>query len=95
MPQTTIAGLNADIKRMRDDRTRGRFVPAAPAGSRSVGLACFDRAELEQALQRFDDGISGLIGEGDTDAVGLNVGRRWAAGIGSGKSPDSPANAQP
>ena len=71
------------------------FVAAAPAGSRSPGLACFDRAELEQALRRLDAGISGLIAEGDAGAVGLNVGRRWAAGIGSGKSPDSPANAQP
>jgi len=79
--ETRIASLTADVKRMRDDRARSRFVPAAPAGSRSVGLACFDRAELEQALQRFDDGISGLIAEGDAGAVGLNVARRWAAGI--------------
>lgn len=93
--ETTIASLRADVKRMRDDRARASFVPAAPAGSRSPGLACFDRADLEQALRRLDVGISGLIEEGDADAVGLNAGRRWAAGIGSGKSPDSPASAQP
>ena len=93
--QTTIAGLNADIKRMRDDRARSRFVPAAPAGSRSVGLACFDRAELEQALQRFDAGVAGLFDEGDTDAVGLNVARSWAASIRAGMSPDSPASVRP
>lgn len=93
--QTTIASLNADIKRMRDDRARSRFVPAAPAGSRSVGLACFDRAELEQAVQRFDDGISGLIAEGDAGAVGLNVARSWAAGIRGGMSLGSPANSRP
>ena len=93
--QTAIAGLRADVERMRNARARASYVPAAPAGSRSPGLACFDRADLEGALRRLDAGISGLIGEGDTDAVGLNVGRRWAAGIGSGKSPDSPANAQP
>jgi hypothetical protein len=69
--------------------------PAAPAGSRSPGLACFDRAELEQALQRFDAGISGLFDEGDTDAVGLNVARSWAASIRAGMSPDSPASARP
>ena len=79
--QTTIAALTADNKRMRDDRARSSFVPAAPAGSRSPGLACFDRAELEQALQRLDSGISGLVEEGDTDAVGLNVAREWAASI--------------
>jgi hypothetical protein len=93
--ETTIASLRADVKRMRDDRARSRFVPAAPAGSRSVGLACFDRAELEQALQRFDDGISGLIAEGDAGAVGLNVARSWASGIRGGMSLGSPAKSQP
>lgn len=93
--QITIDNLRADVKRMRDDRARSRFVPAAPAGSRSVGLACFDRAELEQALQRFDDGISGLIAEGDTGAVGLNVAKSWAAGIRGGMSLGNPAKARP
>ena len=79
--QTTIAGLNADVKRMRDARAGIRYVPAAPAGSQSVGLACFDRAELERTLQQFDEAITGLIAEGDADAVGLNVARSWAAGI--------------
>ena len=79
--QTTIAGLNADIKRMRDDRARGRFVPAAPAGSRRVDLACFDRAELERTIRDFDTAIQGLVDQGSADAVGLNVGRSWAAGI--------------
>ena len=93
--ETRIASLTADVKRMRDDRARSRFVPAAPAGSRSPGLACFDRAELEQALRRLDAGISGLIDEGDADAVGLNVARSWAGGIRGGMSLGSPANTQP
>jgi hypothetical protein len=93
--ETRIASLTADVKRMRDDRARSRFVPAAPAGSRSVGLACFDRAELEQALQRFDDGISGLIAEGDADAVGLNTARAWAGGIRPDTSRGNPAKTLP
>ena len=93
--QTTIAGLNADIKRMRDDRARSRFVPAAPAGSRRVGLACFDRADLERTLQQFDEAVTGLIAEGDADAVGLNVARSWASGIRSGTSLGSPASIRP
>ena len=95
MPQTTIAGLNADIKRMRDDRTRGRFVPAAPASSRNPGIACFDRAELEQAIRRLDSGVSGLLEQGDADAVGLNTARAWAGGIRGGMSLGSPAKSQP
>lgn len=93
--QTTIASLRADVKRMRDDRARSRFVPAAPAGSRSVGLACFDRADLERTLQQFDEAVTGLIAEGDADAVGLNVARSWASGIRGGMSLGSPAKTQP
>ena len=93
--QTTIAGLAADVKRLRDDRARAGYVPAAPAGSRSPGLACFDRAELEQALQRLDDAISGLIGEGDADAVGLNAARSWAADIRVDTSRGNPATIWP
>lgn len=93
--QTTIAGLTSDVKRMRDDRARSSYVPAAPAGSRSPGLACFDRSELEQALQRLDDEVSGLIGEGDADAVGLNVGRTWAADIRSRTPFGNPASVRP
>lgn len=93
--QTTIAGLAADVKRLRDDRARSGYVPAAPAGSRSPGLACFDRAELEQALQRLDVGVSGLIGEGDADAVGLNAARSWAAGIRVDTSRGNPATIRP
>lgn len=93
--QTTIARLDADVKRMRDDRARSRFVPAAPTGSRSVGLACFDRADLERTLQQFDEAVTGLIAEGDADAVGLNVARSWASGIRSGTSLGSPASIRP
>ncbi len=93
--QITLAGLRADNKRLRDARASSRIVPAAPAGSRSPDLACFDRAELEQALQRFDSGIAGLFDEGDTDAIGLNVARSWATSIRAGMSSDSPASARP
>lgn len=79
--QTTIASLRADVKRMRDARAGSRFVPAAPAGSRRVDLACFDRAELERTIRDFDTAIQGLVDQGRADAVGLNVARSWAAGI--------------
>ena len=93
--QATIASLRADVKRMRDDRTRGRFVPAAPAGSRNPGIACFDRAELEQAIRQLDSGVSGLLEQGDADAVGLNTARSWAGGIRPDTSRGNPAKALP
>ena len=93
--ETTIASLRADVKRMRDARSGSRFVPAAPAGSRNPGIACFDRAELERTLQQFDEAITGLIAEGDADAVGLNTARAWAGGIRPGTSRGNPAKSQP
>lgn len=70
--------LRADAERLRNARAAGRFVPAVPASSRNPGVACFDSAELERALQQFDAGISGLVAEGDESAVGLNSAREWA-----------------
>ena len=93
--QTTIASLRADVKRMRDARAGSRFVPAAPAGSRRVDLACFDRAELERTIRDFDTAIQGLVDQGSADAVGLNVARSWAAGIRSGTSLGNPASVRP
>lgn len=93
--QITLAGVRADNKRLRDARSGSHILPAAPAGSRSPGVACFDRAELEQALQRFDARIAGLFDEGDADAVGLNVARSWAASIRADMPLDSPASARP
>lgn len=93
--QATIASLRADVKRMRDARAGSRFVPPAPAGSRSPGLACFDRAELERTIRDFDTAIQGLVDQGSADAVGLNVGRSWAAGIRPDTSLGSPASIRP
>lgn len=93
--QTTITGLRADVKRMRDARSGSRFVPDAPAGSRSPNLACFDRPELERTIRDFDTAIQGLVDQGSADAVGLNVARAWAANIRAGMSPDNPASARP
>ena len=93
--ESRIASLTADNQRLRNERSRRGYVPAAPAGSRNPEIACFDRADLEQALRRLDEGISGLIDEGDADAVGLNVARRWAASIRPDTSPHNPASARP
>ena len=93
--QNAIFGLRDDVKRLRDARASSGYVPAAPAGSRSPGLACFDRADLEQALRRLDDGVSSLVAEGDADAVGLNVARSWAADTRSDTSRGNPATIRP
>ena len=79
--KTNLSALLADNKRLRNARSSSHIVPSAPSGSRSPNLACFDRAELEQALQRFDAGTSGLVDEGDKNTLALSVAKDWIAKI--------------
>lgn len=79
--KTTLAALRADNERLRHERTRASYVPAAPAGASRPDLACFDRAELDQALRRFDDGASQLVGAGDEAALSLTIAKSWAAEV--------------
>lgn len=76
--ENKINQLNANIERLRVVHARSNYVPAAPAGSRDTGEACFDRAELERALQQFDAGVTELVKAGDAATIGLNVAREWA-----------------
>ena len=76
--QTTIASLRADIKRLRDARSGGGFVPAATAGASRPDLACFDRSELESALRDLDRGVQGLVDEGSETTVNLDTAKKWA-----------------
>ena len=73
----TITSLRADVKRLRDERARGNYVPAAPAGSRSPEIACFDRVELERAIQQLDARVSTMVARCDEGTVNLNTAKRW------------------
>ena len=78
--EKALVVLGADIERMRRARAGSNPVPAAPAGSRCPeGWACFDRAELEQAIRRLDADVSGIVAEGDSIALKLDTAIRWAA----------------
>jgi len=77
----TIKRLNADNKRLRNERARTSYTPAAPANTDRPDLACFDRTELEQAFRFLDAGISELTQEGDTNALRLSVGMKWASDL--------------
>lgn len=76
--QTTIATLTTERDSLRQQRASSRIVPTAPAGASQPQTACFDRAGLESALQRFDAGASGLVGEGAEAIADLDIDRRWA-----------------
>lgn len=73
-----FARLNAELKRLRNERSRTSYTPPAPANSRSPELTCFNRAELESAFQFLDAGLQDLIAEGDTYKSRLVSGMKWA-----------------
>lgn len=72
--------LIASLRAAAAKRTNGRFVPSAPATSRSPNLACFDRPELESAIRGLVGEVRGLVDEGSKSALDLNTARIWAAG---------------
>lgn len=74
----TIDTLRADVKRLRNARAGGDFVPTAAPGADRPDLACFDRAELERAIRDLDRGVQGLVDEGSEAAVNLDTARTWA-----------------
>lgn len=73
------AAAAADAHQLRDARSRGSFVPLKPPSAGSPERACFDRAELESAIQRLDDEVSGLFAKGDQAVIDLNTAIRWHA----------------
>jgi hypothetical protein len=77
--RTALVALGSDIERMRKSRASTNYLPAKPADSACPeGWACFDRTLLEQALQRLDDGVSGIVAEGDTVRLRLSEAITWA-----------------
>lgn len=72
----TIERLRADA-----DRTRGGFVPPAPAGSKCPpDQACFDAAGIELALRGRREEIRGLADESTQVEIDLATARKWAQG---------------
>ena len=76
--QRNISRLRADVKRLRD--ARPVFVPVAGSSPGSAESACYDAAELDAALQRYREGILGLLEEGAAAVEGLDEARSWAQG---------------
>lgn len=72
-----LAALRADIDRMRHNRTRGSYLPTPRAATSSLDRVCFDRAQLELALQQLDVDVSGIVGEGDAAKLRLSVAHDW------------------
>jgi hypothetical protein len=87
--QARLSALQHDRDRLRDElaSSGGSVLPALPAGAAASNQrACFDRANLDRALQDFVGETESLIGEGDT-AIALRDGwHEWYDGqVGASK----------
>jgi len=63
--------------RLRDNASRSSL----PSTSGTAGIpetACFRRADLDAAIQRFTTGIAGIVTQGDAAVTDLDNAKRWA-----------------
>ena len=76
--QTSRARIAALSRQLRNARASSGILPAPAPTARRPDAITFDRAELERTLQRLDEGVSGLVAEGDQGRIELDVARNWA-----------------
>lgn len=81
--KNALAGLTAELERLRRDSAAGRTVPPAPADSRNPQLACFDRALLGDAVDGFVGDVSRQVAKGAAATLELDNARAWAKNIGA------------
>lgn len=79
--EIAINTLKSNVDKLRRARSGARYVSPAGAGARRPGVACYDRAELEQTIRQFVDGVSGIVEKGDERTIELNVARSWVQGL--------------
>lgn len=75
---TKLRTANATLSKRLRDNAGASVLPAPAPGAGSPDRACFGRADLDRALQRFTGGAAELVIQGDEARVGLDVARRWA-----------------
>ena len=73
----TVARLQRDVKRLRDNPPSSFLPPAAP-GSSSPQRATLDRAEFDRALRDYRTEIIGLLEEGGAGIAALDTAKEWA-----------------
>lgn len=73
------AALDTRYKRLLDSNTN--ILPAVSPSSPSPERACFARAELERALERFVADTAGIALTGDRAITDLNIGKEWVKAL--------------
>lgn len=76
--KTAEFAASASLKRLREytERPRGSLLPSASTSTGIPETTCYNRAGLDAALSKFEEGVTGLLTEGD-EAI-INV-RAWLA----------------
>jgi hypothetical protein len=78
---TAHAALAAVSKRLRDRDSRRGLVPPATPGSSRPDLACYNRAELDDALRAFTGSVGELVIEGESATIDLNTAKSWVGDL--------------
>lgn len=61
---------------------RSGFVPGDPAGAAGGDKVCYNRTALDGALRALDQGVSGLVNQGDRAVIdALTLLRAWPTGV--------------
>ena len=69
---------NADLARRLRDSASESSLPRPAADTGIPETACFRRADLDAAIQRFTTGIAGIVTQGDAAVTDLDNAKRWA-----------------
>ena len=72
-----IIANNGLADRLRDNAARSSL-PETAGNTGIPETACFKRADLDAAIQRFTTGIAGIVTQGDAAVTDLDNARRWA-----------------
>jgi len=70
--------LRADNQRLRNERARIRFVPDTASAAGSPDRACFNRPQLESAIQLLDSEVQGIVEQGSEAVIKLDAVKVWA-----------------
>lgn len=76
--QATVARLNRDLKRLRDERSSSGALSSVPTNPANPTTACFDREKLERAVSGFVEGAATLVGRGQQAVEDLDEAGNWA-----------------
>lgn len=79
--KSDIASLTATVNELRKQNTARKFVPESTGATTNKSIACFDRGELEQSIQRFTNSVYGLVEAGDERGIILKSYIDWYVSI--------------